>query len=345
MALLERARLVSGNGDSITAASINYRLSLIYRNASAVLNRVDEGNYLNKALECARAAHAVMNREKDQFRLVSAKIGLGNCLGDRFNAAQDIVALREAITFFKEAISIAKEDEECAELLPHAYNSLGSSLSKFALSSDTDNATETANALTAFNNAIRACEDHALSEVWGAAQVNRGLTLAIIAQQQDLDVASATFLRIQAIAAFQAAIEIYPANSFPLPFAEAHYGLAHVLKVHALRLEDDLEEFYLFRAVQSFEAAAHVFTEDHHPDRWVQIQIQLGNIFGIHAQLEGVKSAEHDFDLAKTYFENALRYFESINSESDIDACKQALGKVSAAAAEAANVTSSSVKE
>jgi hypothetical protein len=128
---------------------------------------------------------------------------------------------------------------------------------------------------------------------------NRGAVLATKANLEESDLDAANFLRVQSISAYLSSIETSPEVAFPLTFAEAHKSLANVFLDQAVNVDASLKEFYLVRAIASCEAACHILSKDRYPQRWANIQTQLGRIFIFHASMEGVESPISDMQHAK----------------------------------------------
>ncbi|SEH41556.1 hypothetical protein [Tardiphaga sp. OK245] len=316
-------------GKTANEARINFRLSLVYRRAYEVEVSDTATEYLAKAIACSRSALNGAISESDIYRVASAKVALSNCLIDQACRDNDAAALSDAVSFLREVQLSLKGAEGGADIFSTACNSLGHALMEhdgIRKAKPTDAAlTE---AFGAFSDAARAAELASNPEIWGIAKANCGAALAQRAKLETTEPETAKFLRIQSISAYLAALESYPETFFPLNYAKAHVGLAHVLFDYALTAETKLTDFYLLRSLSSFEAASAFFTENRSPQRWAELQMYMGNIILVHAERDAVASKQSDIKHATELFQNALRVFESQECEHEIAYCRTALSRI-----------------
>ena len=110
----------------------------------------------------------------------------------------------------------------------------------------------------------------------------------------------------------------------------AESGLADGLVQQGQNSNENLIELHFFRALGSYSGACEIyFTKDRHPIRWAELQKKLGNIFAIHAQLEGTESTHSDLEQSIEHIENARRIFRQHNISAEIEACDRALKTLS----------------
>ena len=133
---------------------------------------------------------------------------------------------------------------------------------------------------------------------------------------------------MQAIAAYCAALEIYPLSFFPHQYGKTQYGLATVLQAHAMALQNELTELYLMRAIGSYGEALKVFTQLSDPLMWARIQTNLGAIYATHAEIDGTSSVQEDRKTAITYFENAATVFDAEGYGDQVKVCRQAIESI-----------------
>ena len=312
-------------------AEFSFRLGLIYRNAGVASSSAEKAQYVDKAILHTRAALTGLNQPKDHFTLISAKIGLGNCLIDKAKIENDLDTLQSAILLFEDVKQEIEQSGKSTELLGHAYNNLAGALMEIHLIAQTEVTDQTLDeVLIAYQAAIRVSEANNDIANWGAAKANYGYRLAHKARLESTKEKEAVFLRIQSISAFLAALETYPSTLFPRQYAETHIGLADVLVQQGQNSNENLIELHFFRALGSYSGACEIyFTKDRHPIRWAELQKKLGNIFAIHAQLEGTESTHSDLEQSIEHIENARRIFRQHNISAEIEACDRALKTLS----------------
>lgn len=331
-ALLELLLTLPSVGtDRRLSAEAQYRLGLSYRNEYDDPRSRGREVALEKAIHYSKSALALSTVIADPHRTMVCTIGLANCLRDRAKFKRSHADLLEALELLKKARASCGDANECAPLLPHLLNSLGAILQRAQTMGlaipDVDLNEE---ALAAFKEAVVASEEHSNPEVWGAARLNIGALLAEKAAAEDLETEESYFLRLRAIAEFNAAIETYPATgAFPFRFAEAQRALGQVLFQHATAMADfDLAEAYLLRAVQAFEVAAKITDADRRSQTWAHIQVYVGAIFAYHSQFAEFSIALGDIDQAIARYEAAASTFEETAALEEKNACEEAIQKI-----------------
>jgi tetratricopeptide (TPR) repeat protein len=125
----------------------------------------------------------------------------------------------------------------------------------------------------------------------------------------------AYFLRIQAIAAFGAAMEAYPKTTFSLQLARAQFLLGRVCLDQATASDERMQEVYLLRSIGAYEASSLNFDKDSHLDEWSECHFCIGLAFLIHSETSDKDVAIDDLQKAINQFEVALPGFQAINSE------------------------------
>lgn len=330
VSLLERAlstRPVQESVDKL--ATINYRLGLLYRSASEVSVNDTDG-HLDRAIKYSRDSVAALATSKDLFQIASAKISLANCLSQKLRDSESYESFDEPIALFRETLEELERDGSLPELIANASSNFAGTLLQSLKKESVKSAEDTVNeALRACARAISISEEHFYPDLWGGTKINSAALFNLKAKfnsRKKPD--SAYFFRIQAIAAYLAAVEVYPLVGFPQTYAEAHFGLANTLFDQALTMNSEMREMYLYRARGEYEAALQVFTEERNPLRWAQIQMYLGSIFGVHAEIEGISSAEADREEAIKHYLNAIRAFEVIQCPDGVSSCRRAITRV-----------------
>ncbi len=225
------------------------------------------------------------------------KIGLANCLIDKSKRDDDHGAILESIELLRATQADIEGTGEGEELLAHVCNSLGSALlTARRWNDDKADSSILDAAFQAFTQTVAASEASSDAETWGAAKANLGGVLAEQSKADDLEPFQRAFLNIRAIAEFGSALETFPEVAFPYKYADIHQKLALVLVDYATTLDEGpLTEFYLFRGLQSFEAAAIIYNRETHLLKWVELQTHIGAVFLFHARMIGVQTQEQDY--------------------------------------------------
>lgn len=301
-------RLSQGHEQS--AAQFKYKAALIIRNQALKENQSEASTLIDRAISLNREAEAVLAQGEDPFFAFTTQINLGNCLmdkGKQLAGEAGLIYFDEAIAIFEKLVTRDDLEQNFPELACHASNNLGTAYLTKTKNTDPDGL---AAALASFKHAIRLSAQTNQPDIWAAAQVNSGNVLASLSDLNE-EAEENTFMRIQAIAAYCAAIEVYPLSFFPHQYGQTQYGLATVLQAHAMALQNDLTELYLVRAIGSYEEALKVYSKDSDPLMWARIQTYLGTIYATHAEIDGSNSVRHDCQTAITHFQNAATVFEA----------------------------------
>jgi hypothetical protein len=153
-------------------------------------------------------------------------------------------------------------------------------------------------------------------EVWSNAQTNLGKALAQRAAITP-EPHQAAFLRIQAVAAFQASLEAYPGTAFTLQAAETALALGRVELELAMSYPPDLKEPYLIRSIESNEAAMRILGQEDHLQRWSQAQFCTGLAFLLHAEISQPEVAAEALQRATSYFDAAIPGYQMPGMEND----------------------------
>ncbi|MDR4495743.1 MAG: tetratricopeptide repeat protein [Nitrospirales bacterium] len=104
--------------------------------------------------------------------------------------------------------------------------------------------------------------------------MNLGLALAT----QGTRVSGADSLRLltEAVAAYQAALEIFTRDSFPQDWARTQMNLGLALATQGTRTSGADSLRLLTEAVAAYQAALEIFTRDSFPQDWARTQMNLG---------------------------------------------------------------------
>ena len=304
--------------DAKLAAEVNYRLGLVLRNEYVVSRPGTKDDILDRAVVYSRQAAAYPGEKEEVFLVASMKISLANLLMDRAKLARSsaVTDITEAQSLLQSLRLTLRDDREAQELRAHTCNSLGAALlaSRFLVPNIDANAVFE-QALDAFRETLEISEAHSDIENWGAAKANIGGVLAELANTKSLEEYQQHFLRVRAICEFSSAAETVPILIYPVPAAGIHEGLASILVEHAVALNNEMSEMYLFRAVQSYETAGAMLTREGHPRRWANTRERIGSIFAHHSRLPNVVSPEDDIARAIAYLEEATAAFEEAGDD------------------------------
>lgn len=323
--LLARAteiRLDQGNEQS--AAQFKYKAALILRNQALSESRNGAPELIDRAIKLNREAEAVLIHGEDPFFAITTQINLANCLmdkGKQLGGEAGLIYFDEAIALLEKLLAQESFEQDFPELACHASNNLGTA--HLAKSSDSD-PDELNAALFSFRRATALSAQANQPDIWAAAQVNTGNVLASLSELNEVKDEQA-FMRVQAIAAYCAAIEVYPLSFFPYQYGHTHYGLATVLHAHAMALQSELTELYLMRAISSYEEALKVYSKDGEPLMWARIQTYLGTIYAAHSEITGTTSVRYDCETAITHFENASAVFQGEQYTDQLGVCSRSI--------------------
>lgn len=308
---------------------INYRLSLVYRNEIEFSGVEKAKELVDRAIAHGRAALKLTSADDSSEEGVwygsAARVALGNALLTKSEQEKDKVIARSALDILREADKITEGNEKLSTFRCHARVALANGimvLLDWREDSDINDLLD--EAIKAYRSAIEAAEDALNAEVWGNSHVNLGILLSRKAGVTE-DKGVSAFLRIRAISAFNAAIEMCPSNYFPVPYAKSHMYLANTL-VSCIRGQDiSMSEFYLARAIASYEVALAVFDRENFPLYWASIQMSLGGVFATHSQFEGVESSGTDRQEAVRRYELAVTEFNKMGCVDEVEKCNRAL--------------------
>lgn len=315
--------------DAIAIGTINFRLSLIYRNEASSSDLSTEVELLEKAVDNAREALRIFSAIDDKYKVHSAQGSLGNCLSQLTYVTEDPSYAEAAIGVLESARSTIPFDQDSQELMGHVCNSLGAAILRFHGTGEKEMTEDVLDsAMSAYEDAVTAGEKAADLEIFGTANINLARLLTDKSESDELEDYVAIFLRVRAISCFQAAIETYPENMFPDAFAEAQMGLAETLFLHARRNELSSMEMYFMRAINAYWQASTIFSEEHNPSKWAYIQCRLGSIFGNHAKIFSGDSTRYDVEKAISYFKDGLRVYTEIGSQIHIKSCSDNLSRL-----------------
>ena len=315
-------RLDQGNEQS--AAQFKYKAALILRNQALNENRNRAPELIDRAIELNREAKAVLIHGDDLFFATTTQINLANCLmdkGKQLGGEAALIYFDEAITLFEKLLAQEGLELEFPDLACHASNNLGTA--HLAKSNNIDSEELNA-ALLSFRRATVLSAQANQPDIWAAAQVNTGNVLGSLSHLVE-DADKKAFMRIQAIAAYCAAIEVYHLSFFPYQYGHTQYGLATVLQEHAMALQNDMTELYLMRAVSSYEEALKVYSQDYDPLMWARIQTYLGTIYAAHSEIADQTSLRYDCETAITHFKNATTVFQTEQYADQFAVCTRSI--------------------
>ncbi|MCI4592504.1 helix-turn-helix domain-containing protein [Sphingobium sp. BYY-5] len=333
--LEEMLGLETIKSNSIRESRTHYQLGLILRNAAGQKSGDERRNLVQRAIDHSRKAASQTVTAGDAFQVVSSMNALANCLLDKGVYDGDLDALNEALTTNRSARLITLEEEGAAPLLAHASSGIGAIILAIErLTNDTLSDARIEEVIGHFDEAIDSAAKHFCIDIWGAAQINRARLFERRARQADRPEHERAFLRIRAIADYQASIETYPETVFPLRYAQTHFELANIMFQQGLNPDHPQAEHYLFRAIQSYEIAGIVFQQEKLTLSWADCQMYIGSVFAHHADFDGGRTRQHDLPKAMEYFEAALEVFRKEDSKYGRERCEQALARLKSNMAE-----------
>jgi transcriptional regulator with XRE-family HTH domain len=288
----------------------HYRLSLVYRNASAAKNHAPT-DLSDEALSHAEKAVSLIP-DTERFDWAAAQTALANCLHDRGLRKMSADDLDRASQVMEETIPVLVDDERL--IRAHANNTLGAiflARAKCSEEKGASGARDIERALHAFQAAVDDSEASFAVDAWSAAKGNVGECLSKLADEPSLEPGQASFLRIRSIASYASATEAFTENAITLQIASLHLGLAKAILSYAKSLPDPFAEPYLRRALGSLNIAALAFDKQNHPDTNAWISYTAASIFEHHSSLDGAESVESDLLQAKMLFGDALEFYSA----------------------------------
>jgi len=266
---------------------------------------------IDEALERVGSATA-----EDRFDWASLMVLKGNCYLERSHHRENRKWEQDVTTAIDIFDSIANDPrlEETGPHRFHIFNNISSAYQfKASRSGERGDGPLARNAKQAAIRAIEISAQEGMIDEWATAQINLGAMLAEAATAAPPQ--KAYFLRIQAIAAFGAAMEAYPKTTFSLQLARAQFLLGRVCLDQATASDERMQEVYLLRSIGAYEASSLNFDKDSHLDEWSECHFCIGLAFLIHSETSDKDVAIDDLQKAINQFEVALPGFQAINSE------------------------------
>jgi tetratricopeptide (TPR) repeat protein len=301
----------------------NYRRGLLYRNeAVGPAGEHVQESLLRQALSFDRKAVELIDGTEVQDIAVSARISLGICLIEMAKIEPEAAHLEEALSTMRSAHLIAQD--VAPALRATASNNLGAVYLAKRRRADGEEASECLRlAQAAFRRAVEEAEEHADMDIWGGAHLNCGRVLVEQARGTEAD--RKRFLFTCALAHYHAAIETFPATLFPQRFGEANLELASILESLSLITEAPISAAYFARSLNTYAAAATVFTRNRHPRHWAKIHMLVGAGFADRAATTDDEDEQQGLiDQAKSCFAGAAEVFASTGDEEHAAACEEA---------------------
>lgn len=294
-----------------------YRLGLLQQvQARATRSRI----LLENAIKTSEEALTYADNTIDDFDYASIVVLRGNCYLARGQQIEDSgweKYIDTAITVFEMAIQdarISDPEQRC-----YLFNSIFAAYSEKSIRAKEggDNNQLSTKAMKALLRAIELSAQTGQLDVWGNCQFNLGSELAARARsKQAEDMEFASFLRIQAIAAFNASLEAYPQTLLTPQIARTQLALGNALLDQARSCAKTLREVYLIRSIGAFQVGSAVYAED--SVEWSYAQFSIGLAFFLHAEVSGREMAIDDLTRALEFFDVALPGYKSPELEHDL---------------------------
>jgi len=305
--LAERAlSLVEDKAPSATWALFKYRLALLQQN-EARARRQDSLKFLGQAINNAQDALSRCST-LSTFDWASLMTLLGNChleRGHRLSNQGWKADLDFAIKTY-EQLSRDPRVETLNQHRCHVFSNLSAAyIEKARRSPDTDRPANLQKAKKAAHRAIELSSQDSQADIWSAAQMNLGQILIHMAK--DVSDKEATFLRIQAISAFNASLETYLQGGFTLQMAHTQFlvGRAYLEQAMSEKYVES-RETYLVRGRAAYETALQVFRGEPESPQWFESNYYLGLCYFYHSSIAGIADKDREIeDLGR-----ALHLFE-----------------------------------
>lgn len=323
LTLASRALELSDDSDPISKSGRAYRLSLVELNHARTLDNATAISVLEQAEKHAELAlHLGADRISD-FDWSSARIAQANILLQRGDREGHISGWTSAAADILEELLTSHRTRELSFHRCHLHNNLATALRTLAQTAD--DAERQKLLSSAHSHLIRAIELSSTEEVpdvWQSAQYNLGSLMAERADQHTGR--TADFARLQAIVAFQSAIEMFPADVFANRIASAQLNLGNVLLKHAKSAPERIREVYLVRSIAANESAANIFGQNGAAAEASQAHYSIALAFIAHAEAAEDPVAIADLQVAIEHLETAKRGLKGLESKLTT-ACQSAL--------------------
>jgi transcriptional regulator with XRE-family HTH domain len=311
--------LISTGGRGARWAQIKYHLALLQQSAARGQRNLESLSLLDDAIRNALEALTAQG-DLDDYDCASLRVVLANSYlerGQRDENKEWKQDLKAAIDILEEAAQRLGPENSGMHRC-HVYNNISIAYRYSARRTEGENkAVHLRKAKQAVVRAIDLSAQEGIIDIWSAAQYNLGGMLAEAAATTD-EPKKATFLRIQAIAAFHASAEAYPEIAFNTHLAQTQLALGRVLLDLAHSSDDRIMEVYLIRSISAYEMAARIFGKDTHLQEWSEAQYCIGLAFLLHSDISEQTLAEDDLKKALSYFAVALPGYRSLELKDDL---------------------------
>ena len=247
-----------------------------------------------------KAALGAVDEKVDPNFVAKARNNLANTLTMIGTRKGNAALLREAVDLYQPAIDRFEEEQD-VQLWASAYTNFGKTL--LALG-EIENSADTLNmAGQAFEAALSVTDREQAPLIWGAAQNNIGnVYQALGLRSADANIAAGRHL--QAVVAFNMAMQELTREKLPLQWATTQNNLANAYQALAARQRDPAQTvYYLEQAVAAQRAAMTEMTRERAPLMWATAQMNLGRTLMMVGQT------------AKSPAEGAPRFAEAIAAE------------------------------
>lgn len=304
---------------SATWAQRKYQLALLQQTAARMQDPTSRDfSLLDRAIANAQEALTYEGPDVDEINRVYCLMVLGNSFAARSAAsAQSESDLDAAISTFQDIIHNPRY-ENLSFSRGMIFNNISLAYGKKTRrASDTARQDFAEKAKNALFRAIELASAEGDIEAWSAAQTNLGFALAD--EAAIVDPQPAAFLRIQAIAAFQASLEAYPKTAFDLQTAHTLMALGRILLELAQRSNPATKEAYLGRSIEVNEGAIHILSKEDHPEQWSHARFCIGLAFYLHAEISSTEVAIADCEAAISHFDAANPAYRAAGMEKDLE--------------------------
>jgi transcriptional regulator with XRE-family HTH domain len=317
--------MITAGDHSARWAKTKYHLALLQQSAARGQGP-DSLLLLDEAINNSQDALTHADEKLKDYDRASLQVVLANSYlerGQRNENKKWEQDLSTAIKIFEEVAQNPRLENSGMHRC-HVYNNISIAYRHRAwLAGDDDKNAFLQKAKQAVIRAIDLSAQEGIVDIWSAAQHNLGGMLAEAAAVAD-EPKKATFLRIQAVAAFHASAEAYPEIVFNMHLARTQSAIGRVLLEQAKSSNARLREIYLIRSIGAYELVTQILKEDAHLQQWSEAQYCIGLAFFLHAEISEPKLAASDLEKALSYFAAALPGYQSSELKADLKKLKAA---------------------
>ncbi len=290
----------------------------------------DRAENLRRAIECYEATLRVFTQEDFPQERAATQNNLGEAWRE-MPTGDHAKNLRRAIKCYKKALRVYTE-ERSPQDWAMTQNNLGLAWQDLPTG---DRAENLGRAIDCYEQALRVRTKEHLPQDWAATQNNLGIAW------NEMPGGDAAQNQRNAIDCYEKALRVYTEQDFPQDWAMTQNNLGNAradLPAAAGAADGDRAE-NLRRAIECYEKALRVYTEEHFPQDWAMTQ---GNMALARRDLAALEDADANLAAAEEHVRNALRVFtaeafphdheDAMGLLTEIEEARRGLGEGEAAA-------------